>query len=107
MLRTLWNDELGAVISAEIVLVMTICVIGVIVGLSEVAVSVVTELNDVGHAIGSLSQSFSFTGFHAKSECKGLKSFVSGSLNIDYHDDCDCLQSCDIICGPPGQQTCG
>ena len=65
MLRQLFNDEGGAIISAELVLVLTILVIGVIVGLSEVAVAVNTELNDVSNAIGSLDQSFFFTGFHA------------------------------------------
>jgi hypothetical protein len=106
MLRQLWNDELCAIISAELVLVMTILVLGTIVGLSEVSVAVVTELNDVGHAIGSLSQSFAFTGFHSQGDGK-KKSFFSGSKNIDYHDTCDCNQSCDIVCGPPSWPTCG
>ena len=65
MLNTLFRDEAGAVISAELVLVLTILVIGVIVGLSEVAVAVNTELNDVSNAIGALDQSYFFTGFHA------------------------------------------
>ena len=37
MLRTLWNDEAGVVISAELVLVLTIAVIAMIVGLHAVA----------------------------------------------------------------------
>jgi len=46
----------GVIISAELVLVMTIGVIGLTVGLSEVAHAVVQELNDVGDAIGSLTR---------------------------------------------------
>src|SRR5258708_28914501 len=42
---------------------MTITVSGMTVGLSEVAKAVVQELNDVGDAVGSLNQSFGFTGF--------------------------------------------
>jgi hypothetical protein len=59
-----WNDEQGVLITAELVLVMTITVIGMTVGLSEIQHAVVAELNDVGDAIGSLNQSFGFTGFH-------------------------------------------
>ena len=56
MLNQLWNDEAGFVISAELVLVLTIAVLAMIVGLSEVAVAVNTELNDISNAIGSLNQ---------------------------------------------------
>ena len=108
MLRKLWNDECGAVISAELVLVLTILVIGVIVGLSEVAVAVNTELNDISNAIGSLDQSFAFTGFRADGGIGNKsKSAVAGSRFTDAHDDCDKNQSCDLVCGPPSQDTCG
>ena len=50
MLNQLWNDEAGFVISAELVLVLTIAVLAMIVGLSEVAVAVNTELNDISNA---------------------------------------------------------
>ena len=109
MLKNLLRDESGAVISAELVLVLTILVIGVIVGLSEVAVAVNTELNDISNAIGSLDQSFAFTGF--KGTSGGVlgkdKSAVAGSRFTDAHDDCDKNQTCDLVCGPPNQDTCG
>ena len=63
MLRALWKEENGFIISAELVLVLTIAVLAMIVGLSEVAVAVNTELNDVSNAIGSLNQSYAYTGF--------------------------------------------
>lgn len=109
MLKNLLRDECGAVISAELVLVLTILVIGVIVGLSEVAVAVNTELNDISNAIGALDQSFFFTGFKGN----GLagqgkaKSAVAGSRFTDAHDDCDKNLTCDLVCGPPAQDTCG
>jgi Flp pilus assembly pilin Flp len=105
MLRKLFNDESGAVIAAELVLVLTIVVIGVIVGLSEVAVAINTELNDISNAIGALDQSFFFTGFHADDDKE--KSMTGGSLFEDAHDDCDDNDSCDIVCGPPDDPTCG
>ena len=109
MLRKLFNDECGAVISAELVLVLTILVIGVIVGLSEVAVAVNTELNDISNAIGSLDQSFYFTGFRGTGAGAGpkLKSFAAGSRFDDSHDDCDNNSSCDVVCGQPTTPTCG
>lgn len=108
MLRKLFNDESGAVISAELVLVLTILVIGVIVGLSEVAVAVNTELNDISNAIGALDQSFAFTGFKADGALGlKLKSIVAGSRFTDAHDDCDKNQTCDLVCGPPANDTCG
>lgn len=94
----LWNDETGAVISAELVLVLTVAVLGIVVGLSEVAVAVNTELNDISNAFGALNQSYSFTGFHAYSNGK-IKSTVSGSMFVDATDDCDLNGSCDLVCG--------
>jgi hypothetical protein len=108
MLRKLFDDECGAIISAELVLVLTILVIGVIVGLSEVAAAVNTELNDVSNAIGSLDQSFFFTGFHGVDGIGGkVKSSVNGSRFDDAHDDCDRNTTCDILCGLPPGPTCG
>ena len=63
MLKQLWSDESGFIISAELVMVATILVIGLIVGLSEVQHAVVGELNDVADAIGSANQSFGYSGF--------------------------------------------
>jgi len=108
MLRKFLQDESGAVISAELVLVLTILVIGVIVGLSEVAVAVNTELNDISNAIGALDQSYFFTQFIG-TDNQGLKtkSNVAGSRFNDAHDDCDQNSTCDLVCGAPGQPTCG
>lgn len=98
MLMNLLNDEAGVIISAEIVLVLTIAVLAMIVGLTEVAVAVNTELNDVSNAIGALNQSFAFSGFCSTSNGK-LKSFVAGSSFHDMFDDCDRNSSCDIVAG--------
>lgn len=105
MLRKLFNDESGAVISAELVLVLTILVIGVIVGLSEVSVAVNTELNDISNAIGSLDQSYYYTMFVGNGTKD--KSRVAGSKFTDGHDDCDKNTTCDLVCGPPPNDTCG
>ncbi len=100
MLRNLWNDECGAIISAELVLVLTIVVLAMIVGLSELAVAVNTELNDISNAIGHLNQSYSFTGFAALKDTGGAqKSAYSGSIFTDTADDCDDNTSCQLVGG--------
>lgn len=93
MLRTLWNDEAGVIISAELVLVLTIAVLAMLVGLSEVAVAVNEELNDISNAIGNLDQSYSYTGFYSSKDSNSgpnkTKSSYAGSAFEDQGDDCD------------------
>lgn len=107
MLQKLWNDECGLIISAELVLVLTICVLGVIVGLSSVVVAVNEELLDVAHAIGSLNQSYCVPGFHGCAKNGGYLSCTFGSWNTDAPDDCDCASSCDMIVVPQNPTTVG
>ncbi len=98
MLKQLWNDESGAILSAELVLIMTILVIGMIVGLSELQDAVVNELNDVGEAIGSLNQSFFYHGHSGRNRFL-VKSATYGGFFLDRMDNCDgneCAISCDI-----------
>ncbi|MBM4074406.1 MAG: hypothetical protein FJ267_02025 [Planctomycetes bacterium] len=110
MVRKLWSDESGVIISAELALVLTIAVLAMVVGLSEVAVAVNTELNDISNAIGALNQSYSVTGFIGTNGNGGggkLKSWALGVLGCgfgysDAVDDCDCNTTCDIVCGAPG-----
>lgn len=83
MLKKLWNDEAGAIISAEVVLVATILVIGMVVGLKSVRDAVVTELADVAQAIANVSQSFSYSGID------GHSSATTGSFFLDTQDFCD------------------
>ena len=61
-LRQLRTDELGAVISAELVVVGTVLTIGLATGWAALQKSVVTELSDFSEAISSLDQSYSFSG---------------------------------------------
>ena len=59
VLRQLWSDECGVLLSAEAVVVGTVAVVGLTTGLSVVATSVNEELKDVAYAIRSLDQSYS------------------------------------------------
>ena len=100
MLKKLINDESGVIISAELALVLTIATLAMVVGLSEVAKAVNTELNDISNAIGALNQSYSFTGYHSSSRHKNMSSY-SGSAWEDGTDDCDTNTTCDLVCGSP------
>jgi len=96
LIRQLLHDEAGFIVSAELILVSTIAVLGLVVGLSELAANVNHELEDVGSAIGSINQSFKFAGQNGH---KGVK---PGSSFTDEFDDCD--GQCDIILhGPEGE----
>ncbi len=82
-MKKLWKDEGGAVVSAELILIITIVVIGLVVGLKEVQAAVIEELNDVAAAIGSVDQSYSWDG------PVGCCSFAAGSAFEDLFDECD------------------
>ena len=62
MLLNLWNDERGYLLSAESVFLATILVIGLVAGWKSVNQAVNNELEDVGKAISSLDQTYSFCG---------------------------------------------
>lgn len=90
VLTCLWKDEAGFVVSAELILVSTIVVLSLVVGLAEVSNGVNEELEDVGSAIGSINQSFRYSGF-----C-GHKGAIVGTNFIDGPDYCDSQN--DITC---------
>ncbi|MBX3441892.1 MAG: hypothetical protein KF774_05755 [Planctomyces sp.] len=100
MLNRLLQDEAGFIVSAELVLVATILVIGLVVGLSEIQHAVVQELNDVADAVGSLNQSYCFSGFSADKCGSKCGSWFAGSAFTDVADDCDNNQ-CDLACDRP------
>jgi len=79
----LLNDEAGFIVSAELVLVATIAVLGVIVGLSEVALNVNNELEDVGSAFSCIQQSYCVDGN------SGHKGWTSNSHFGDEAEFCD------------------
>lgn len=83
MLRRLWNEDEGAILSSELVLFGTILVIGMITGLSSVQTSVVAELGDLANAIGSVNQSYFYSGV------TGHCATTVGSSWTDVADVCD------------------
>ncbi len=76
-MKKLWSDEAGFIVSAELVLIATILVLGMIVGLVSVRDQVVQELGDIALAFAVVNQSYSFSGI------TGHTSSTSGSILND------------------------
>ena len=75
------RDESGAIISAELIIILTVVVLALVVGWNAVAASLVGELTDIAGAFGSLNQSFSYRGIRAQNHasCSGSGFVDSGS----------------------------
>lgn len=97
--RQLIDDDRGFVITVELVLIVTILVLGLIVGLSCVQAAVVGELTDVGFAVSSLNQSFFFRGFSGCLTRCGFRSFTSGSAFIDVREVLCGVTTCEVGVG--------
>ena len=53
-IQCFWNDEDGVIVSAELVLIATLCVLPMVVGLSELTYAINSELGDVAYSfVGS------------------------------------------------------
>ncbi len=105
LFNAFWQDEIGFVVSAELVLVSTVGVLGVIAGLSHVRGAVVEEYKDLGDSFRSIDQSFSYSGF------RGCKAFTAGSA---FLEDCEepeihfteIYDSCPTPCATPCETPC-
>jgi hypothetical protein len=86
-MQALWTDETGFIISAELILIAAIVVIGMIVGLTVVRDTMITELADAATAIGQINQSYSYGGV------TGHNANVAGSFFSDMADFCDSTSS--------------
>lgn len=83
LLQRFWADQAGFAVSAELVMVSTILVLGAIVGLTTVRDQLVQELADAAAAIGTMNQSYSFSAI------AGHHSSTAGSFFIDLTDSCE------------------
>jgi len=84
MLQRLWKDEAGFVVSAELILVASIAVLGLVAGLATVRNSITNELADVGGAIDGLNQSYGIAAVVAHSG-----DGTSSTVFNDARDFCD------------------
>lgn len=73
----LWNDDSGALIATEYLFVVTILIIGTVVGLTSLREAINTELAEVANALLALSQGYTISG------SSGSNAQVDGSQTID------------------------
>ena len=104
-MRKLFNDEAGFIVSAELVLVLTIAVLSMVVGLASIRDSISAELVDLSSAFGAISQSYNF-GSISKAKATGNHGSASGSGFNDKVDDCDCIAlTITDVCGKNDTST--
>ena len=83
----LLNDEAGFIVSAELVLISSVCVLAMVVGLSEVANGINQELEDIGSAFGSINQSYRYQGLTGHGGASGGGGFQDGQDYCDSAND--------------------
>lgn len=83
LVKRLWSDEAGFIVSAELILIATIVVIGLLVGLAAVRDGIVSELSDVAGALQDVNQSYSIDGV------VGHNANTAGFNYLDLTDECD------------------
>lgn len=105
MIKNFLNDENGVIVSAEIVLVATILVLGMVVGLAELQSAIVGELSDVASAFGNVDQSYSTSGYVSYKASGGVKARTYGAAYYDVPDECDCDENLSIVCDDPGEKS--
>ncbi|MDA0833678.1 MAG: hypothetical protein O2955_07980 [Planctomycetota bacterium] len=83
LLQKLWNDDLGVIISAELILVSTIMVLGLITGMTCLQEAIVGEFKDLAGAFSALDQSYYFKGMRGCFNWCGRGSRTFGSAFSD------------------------
>jgi len=93
LLKCLWQDEHGVILSTEIVIVGSVLVVGLITGMASLQQAVNGEMEDLAGAIGSLNQSYSYSG--QETDCVKCHACTAASSYIDRDERCE--EDCDDI----------
>jgi hypothetical protein len=89
------SKQSGFIVTIELLLLAAICVIGLIVGMTNVRDSVLSELSDVSESIGALNQGYSVS---AVSNLAGTAA-TGGSAFTDVADSNTPLKPIDTASG--------
>lgn len=92
ILKKLWADEAGVIMSAETVMLGTMGVLAMTAGVSTMATAVNSELGEMGQAFRGFDQSFSAPGFRTafggsagqSSGFSGYSAGMSGTMGSGY-----------------------
>jgi hypothetical protein len=99
MFRKLWDDQSGAILSAELVVLGTIMVVGVATGLASIRDAVITELNDFATVVSTMDQSLVVHGVTSHSGATGRTLFVD-TPDAGDTGSTGASSTCLIVCGP-------
>ena len=88
LLRDLWRNDDGLILSAEMVVILTITVLGMVVGLANLQTAILGEFADLSLAFQSLNQSYSTPSYRGCWKYWGRTSWVAGSCFVDIFDGC-------------------
>ncbi|MBS0204407.1 MAG: hypothetical protein JSS49_15995 [Planctomycetes bacterium] len=87
-LSELMTNESGLILSAEMVMILTICVLGVVVGLTQLQTAIVTEFQDLSLAFSGFNQSYATPAFFGCRKWSGQTSWTASSGFIDFYNGC-------------------
>jgi hypothetical protein len=104
-LARFWTEQDGAILSAEIMMVATILVLGMVVGLKSVRDSVVTELADVAQGMGNVNQSFQFSGVDGHASKSGGGKFGDQSDFCDVYGFAGSNSKCVSVASVSGSES--
>jgi hypothetical protein len=100
MLRRLWSDDCGAVLTSELMFLYTTLVVGTVAGLTAMRQAIVSELVESANSLMALDQSYSFSG----TSIRGVTS-TAGSGATD-HTNTITLGSAPATAAPISQTPC-
>lgn len=81
--QQLWHEDYGFVISAELVFIASVLVIGMVVGLTSFRDAIVSEFSDIAGAVQDFNQCYTFNA------TIGHSGETHGSAFVDATDHCD------------------
>ena len=101
LLKALRQDENGVILSAEIVIIGSLLVVGLITGLTCLQQSVNGELKDLAGALGSLDQSYAYSAHRKQGFGDQCCAWTAGSSYSNCEkkaDNCTDIIGCTDIC---------
>ena len=88
LVNDLWKDEYGLILSAEVVTIGTLGVLGAVVGLNMASTAVDEELKEFAYAIRSLDQSYGYVGHQSCRAWSAGSSFRQQDVQVSLNDLC-------------------
>lgn len=87
LVQELWQDTQGFVVTAEMIILVTVLVLGLFVGLNVLQSAVVGELSDVSSSLRSLDQSYSLPSFRSQCVTLGGESECARTASSQFVDN--------------------